>query len=89
MTIKHRHPAYQDQHQPTLATAGRFSVEAERGWTERNPDWRINAAGKGVVGPIPNTEIDVPHPLADVSQSEPDYEAITERRQERHRPDWA
>ena len=67
----------------------RFSVEAERGWTERNADWRINAAGKGVVGPIPNTEMVVPHPLEGESDSEPDYEGIMERRAERHRPDWA
>ena len=55
--IKHRHPAYQDQTQPTQATGKR----------------------------IPNFD---PHEEEE-PESEPDYEAIIERRQERHRPDWA
>ena len=59
--IKHRHPAYVDQGQPTQANAKRM---------------------------VRNEDIPPPHPVED-PESEPDYEAITERRQERHRPDWA
>jgi len=56
--IKHRHPAYQDQHQPT------------QGNPIRNYD--------------PYEE-----ELASEYESEPDYEAIMERRHEKNRPDWA
>ena len=43
-----------------------------------------NSAGRMVR----NIETPPPHPVED-SQNEPDYEAIMERRAERHRPDWA
>jgi len=45
---------------------------------------------------IPNEDVPAPNPAGGdppgttwTPRSEPDFEAITERRQERHRPDWA
>ena len=65
--IKHHHPAYQDQGQPTQASAGRM------------------VANEDIAAPNPAD----PYPKELADDYEPDYEAITERRQERHRPDWA